>query len=497
MQKMQTTPQKRKLPWDDDPRLGRFIDDKALFILESVARGHLVGRNASTFFFYAALQPLEWNHKTLVKFLIKTAEEYSIGLKNFATMTSAFAEEYEKELLDPKTNKVYPDYEEDFKKYYDELEAFEKYKKEHGFKDALEDIFGLPTKDGLAMKGKTMIAPPRQPVYYEGAYKWALDEVKRKPQSAEGKLFSKVFDDKFNLADLGRVLKISDWILAVNEPEDSERFMVKKICNDIVDWTSFEVEPDKQAAEILRKDLNTYLEKFINGELDMPSREKRIDDIFVLQNQNIYTFNKHKALLLERFREMQENYGNTFAFENPFGEVQSIEGIDSENIRQRYAARQFFFMHSIFAFEKLDYIKILALGNNWHWSAQNDDRLKCYAKIQLLPLILKELGAELKQTNLYFDDEKSRLFVRGTEIKIRKFSDQYYALRIIFADQKEIGQEWFFSEMAEKYDSEADLDDKKFYNAVYQISQKARAGGFPDFFITTRQSAKINPKYLS
>jgi hypothetical protein len=285
--------------------------------------------------------------------------------------------------------------------------------------------------------------------------------------------------------------------LAVNEPEDSERFMAKKICNDIVAWTSFEVEPDRQTAMTLRNDLNVYLDKFINSELDMPSREKRIGDIFVLQNQNVYTFKKHKALLLERFQEMQENFGNVFVFENPFDEVQFVEDINAENIRQRYAARQFFFMHAIFAFEKLGYIKILALGNNWHWSAQNDNKLKCYAKIQLLQPILKEIGAESKQTNLYFDDDKSCLFIRGTEIKIRKFSDQYHVLRIIFSDPKEIRQEWFFSEMAEKYDCEADLDDKKFYNAVYQISQKAKTEGFPNFFITTRQSAKINPKYLS
>jgi hypothetical protein len=129
MKTAQATTQKHKLPWDDDPRLGRFIDDNALFVLESVARGHLVGRSASNFFFYAAFQPLEWDHKTLVKFLIKTAEEYGIELKNFATMTYAFAEEYEKDLFDPKTNRVYPDYEEDFKRYADELAGFEKYKK--------------------------------------------------------------------------------------------------------------------------------------------------------------------------------------------------------------------------------------------------------------------------------------------------------------------------------------------------------------------------------
>ncbi len=263
-----------------------------------------------------------------------------------------------------------------------------------------------------------------------------------------------------------------------------------------MNWTSFEVEPDKQTTETLRRDLNDYLEKFINNEIKMASREKRVGEVLVLQNPNIYTFNKHKALMLERLRGMHENYGSTFAFENPFDEIRFIEGVDAENIRERYAARQFLFMHTVFTFEKLGYIKILSLGNNWHWSAMNDDNLKYYAKIQLLPPIFKELGVEPKQSNLYFDEDKSRLFIRGAEIKIRKFSDQYHALRIIFSNPKEVGQEWFFSEIAERVDS-FNSNDKRYYNAIYQIGLKAKTEGFPDFFITTRQSAKINQKYLS
>ena len=483
MEKTQTTIQKRKLPWDDDPRLGRYIDDNALFVLEDVVKGHLAGKNASNYFFIASWHPLEWDHKTLIKFLIRVAEEYGIGLKNFATMTYAFAEEYEGSTFDEKAGKPFAGFKKEWNKYSKEYKKYEECRKIRGIKP--DEIFS---------KDCRLPIPPRR---YGGAYKWALDEIKNNPQTSEGKMFAKIFADKFDLADLKEAIKISDRILAINEPEDSERFMAKKICNDIVDWASFEVEPGKQTAETLRKDLNDYLDKFINNELKMPSSEKRVGEVFVLQNPNIYTFNKHKALMFEQLREMHENYGNTFAFESPFEEVPFQEPINEENIRQRYAARQFVFMHAIFAFIKLGYIKILALGNNWHWSAQKDNDLKNYAKIQLLPPLLKELGAEPKQTNLYFDDDKSRLFIRGTEIKIQKFSDQYHALRIIFASPKEVGQEWFFSEIAEKYDSEADLDDKKFYNAVYQVGLKAKTEGFPDFFLTTRQSAKINPKYLS
>src|SRR3989344_5191681 len=104
MEKTQTTTQKRKLPWDDDPRLGRFIDDNALFMLDAISRGRLSGKHASYHFFLASVQPLEWDHKTQIKFLLRVAEECGFVLKNFATMTYAFAEEYEKNLIDPKTN---------------------------------------------------------------------------------------------------------------------------------------------------------------------------------------------------------------------------------------------------------------------------------------------------------------------------------------------------------------------------------------------------------
>lgn len=100
------------------------------------------------------------------------------------------------------------------------------------------------------------------------------------------------------------------------------------------------------------------------------------------------------------------------------------------------------------------------------------------------------------EKGLNFDENKSRLFIRGKEIKIRKFSDQYHALRIIFANPKEVAQEWFFSDIAERVDP-SNINEKRFYNAIYQVGLKAKAAGFADFFITTRQSAKINPQYLS
>ncbi|MDD3020861.1 MAG: hypothetical protein PHX61_07770 [Alphaproteobacteria bacterium] len=107
-----------------------------------------------------------------------------------------------------------------------------------------------------------------------------------------------------------------------------------------------------------------------------------------------------------------------------------------------------------------------------------------------------ELNKKLK-ISLSFDETKSILRMGEKDVKIRKMSDQYHLLKIIFEDQEEIGKEWFYPEIAEKYDHEANFDDKKFYNAAYQVNQKiARDTGIRDALITTTQSVRINSEYL-
>lgn len=127
-------------------------------------------------------------------------------------------------------------------------------------------------------------------------------------------------------------------------------------------------------------------------------------------------------------------------------------------------------------------------------------------KFHIVPITLQSLVsgvAEIKSEgsfkgNLSFNEAKSVLEIGEKTIKIRKASDQYHLLRIIFQDKKEIAQEWFYSEIAEKYDEANQFDDKKFYNAAYQVKQKVvRDTGLQDVLFTTAQSVRINPKYLN
>ena len=115
------------------------------------------------------------------------------------------------------------------------------------------------------------------------------------------------------------------------------------------------------------------------------------------------------------------------------------------------------------------------------------------AEIEILPAFFNE---DLSK-KLYFDEDKSRFYVQGKEIKLLKFKDEYHTLRIIFENPSELSQEWFFSEIAERIDENKISDDKKYYNAIYQLRIKLEKRGIKDFFITTKQSVKINKKYLS
>lgn len=97
---------------------------------------------------------------------------------------------------------------------------------------------------------------------------------------------------------------------------------------------------------------------------------------------------------------------------------------------------------------------------------------------------------------LSFNETTSELSVDGHTIKIQG-PDQKELLRIIFKDPKELKKEWFFSEIAEQYDFANDVNEKKFYNAAYQLNLKiAQKTPIKDCIITTKQSVQVNPKYL-
>ncbi len=97
---------------------------------------------------------------------------------------------------------------------------------------------------------------------------------------------------------------------------------------------------------------------------------------------------------------------------------------------------------------------------------------------------------------LDYNGSISMLTIGEYAIKING-PEQKEFLKIVFKDKKELSKEWFFSEISELYDFAMKVNDKKFYNAAYQVNLKiAQKTPIKDFLITTKQSVRINPKYL-
>jgi len=106
-------------------------------------------------------------------------------------------------------------------------------------------------------------------------------------------------------------------------------------------------------------------------------------------------------------------------------------------------------------------------------------------------------ATENLKLDLSFSEEKGILAIGKEQAFFRKNTIQYHLVRIMFENPLEIGKEWFYSEIGEKYDQAEDFDDKKFANAAYQTKLKIiRDTGIKDFFTITKESVTINPKYL-
>ncbi|MDD3434544.1 MAG: hypothetical protein PHD96_01305 [Candidatus Pacebacteria bacterium] len=108
-----------------------------------------------------------------------------------------------------------------------------------------------------------------------------------------------------------------------------------------------------------------------------------------------------------------------------------------------------------------------------------------------------EIGLKNAGIRPFFDKEKGLLKINDLPVKTQKFSNQYYLLEMIFRNDENINKDWQFSELAELTECFEEFNDKKLYNIANAIKHKiTEETGIKDFFITTNQSIKINPKYL-
>lgn len=330
-----------------------------------------------------------------------------------------------------------------------------------------------------------------EPRLYKGAYKWILELEEESPERDEVLLFSAFLNDTANISDLERALIYADRAAPLYKGETNEVCLSKNLFKTILGYTSFSFVSTPEQSGKLRNDLKAYLELFMQGKLSRNTKPKRIASTYVGQSRNVFTYKKHSDLLRGYLEKMQDDFGNVVTIENTFEDrFPNLEYPDEEYIRRRFSERNFLFIHILLSFKMLGFIKIMSLATNW--SFYEDEMLTYQAKIEISPSFRDEdLGKKLD-----FDLDKSRFYVQGKEIRLSKFKNEYNTLRVIFKDFEEIGKEWFFTEISEEVDVN-EVNEKKYYNAIHQLRLKLQAKGINDFFITTKQSVKINSKYLS
>lgn len=441
----------------EDLTEGKYIDDNSLYIYQLLRKGAFRGKDASTDFFY--YKPFEWSAFDFVAFLVGISKEYGFEVSNIDTNMSAITEEYEVS-------------------YFDENGI----PKPH-FSDTVANII-----KNYKGKEKNIVLPK----IYEGSYKWFLDCQEQNNTSETTQLFNAFTQGTASLQDIERAIIYADRILPIHEKSDTERYMTKEMFGKIVDWTTFSITMTEDQRKKLGADIDKYMLDFMNDNLIRNTNRKRVRGNTVSQSRNVFIYKKHDTLFREYLQKMYEDFGDTFTIENKFEDrFPNGDYISSEDIRSRFSERTFLFLHTLFSYEKRGLIEIITIGNNWDY--HEDHFLTYQSKIKVSPPFFDE--DKLKK--LFFDADKHRLYVQGKEIKLLKFKDEYHTLNVIFSNQSELSKEWFFSEIKEKVDFASKADDKKYYNAIYQLKLKLAKVGINDFFITTKQSVKINEKYLS
>ncbi len=236
-------------------------------------------------------------------------------------------------------------------------------------------------------------------------------------------------------------------------------------------FIEIEVEFSKKGMQRLEREMRNFVFTFAND--DLIEREPNYRD------KRLY-FSKQLENLVE--------YVNKFP--SIYGEVNIPFEALSEN--------GFEFVKVVSVLEYLGKLKVRNWGDKSLWNIRF-----AHTPVTVQSLALSnepeeiEADQEKLKSDLSFSEEKGKLKIGDKEASFRKGTRQYHFVRIIFSEPKELGKEWFFSEIGEKYDSEEELDDKRFANIAYQVKQRIRLDtGISDFFITTKQSATINPKYL-
>jgi hypothetical protein len=466
---------------EDAIKSGNYIDDGSLLVYYKLMQGWFSGKDTAMSFLWG--KPIEWSSKDFVAYLLKLSREYNLKIGNVDVIWGAIEDDFEKKLFDDK-DEVLPEYKDELLIYFKKKDEFDKKIKEGKIdKNDIHAWFEQVQK--------------YNPKHFEGSYKWALEQLKNSPNSDFSQLFNRLKTGKATADDIERALVYADRtvpnIVNMQDDQEAEASQSSEIMGRVISYISFSIIITENDRQKIKDDISNYLDLFIKDKLNKGKERIRIQNTNIKYPNNILNFKTHNNMFSGYLKEMIEKYGNEFRVINKFEKESPYDDSEfsSDDIKERYRNKDFLFVHCVLSFKQLGLIQTNGISSNW--DALDVKPLSYSCDVKILPIFLGNVIPD----NLYFDKNKSRLYIKSKEIKILKFKDEYNTLRIIFDNPDELDKEWFFSEIKERVDMYGKGDDKKYYNAIYQVGLKLAKKGIDDFFITTKQSVKINTKYLS
>lgn len=348
---------------------------------------------------------------------------------------------------------------------------------------------------------------------------------------------------------------LADYTKFVAEDETCSH-IISELLKERDELINKRLELEKQSIEELKKSKKKIFDIIKNKGLNYKSLDDKIKEFEAFESGKILTSkaraeayddylrelainlfqNKHKELLADfadNDREIENIYGN-YSFSktlseyrkevDKFSEKRKVELWGAwdelnlaylviykkdETLEELHSDKKnFWTAHNFFGLAReMEEIRSVSRGgaytNHLHGSSIpayqfTVEQYKQYA-FRIHNYLLKELSKDTVDTKegikLEFDLAKGILKIGSKQVNVRKYSDQYHLLAIIFQEKDDFFKTWFFSEIAEHMDEAKPPKDKKIYNIAYQLNTRiASKAHIDDFFVTTAQSLELNKK---
>src|SRR3989338_848428 len=234
----------------------------------------------------------------------------------------------------------------------------------------------------------------------------------------------------------------------------------------LLEFIEFSPNPSEKNIKPLKKELDAYLQFFIEDELSS------------YEFKNFYRFSKQKEIFLAQIKNEVSSYGLRFVFRQG-GFVSDSLGEDDS----------YLFIHTLAALEKQGFFevkKILIVDMDVPPEKQtNDYKVKIKASEKLLDEYKqKETKAKvqrksLKDKEIKFDDDKSLINIADEEVSLPPYKNQHFFCRAVFKYPKKEFVDWeiIYEEITGDKIRDENIDKRKqdvVYNAMKLVNDRVK-----------------------